>query len=59
MNAPAEMSDLESQIRSDPYNPANHIALAKAYLEDGDEERARKVAAIKRRLPLQDPGIHF
>lgn len=51
--------DIESQIRTDPYNPSHHIALAKAYLEDGDEDRARKIIAIKRRLPLKDPSIHF
>ena len=53
------ISDLEFQVRSDPYNPAHHIALAKAYLEEGDEERARKIVAIKRRLPSKDPSIHY
>ena len=51
--------DIESQIRSDPFNPIHHIALSKAYLEEGDEEQARKVVAIKRRLPSQDPSVHF
>ncbi|NWF92147.1 MAG: tetratricopeptide repeat protein [Syntrophaceae bacterium] len=51
--------DLESQIRSDPFNPLLHIALAKAYLEGGDEERARKIVAIKRRLPSKDSKVHF
>ncbi len=49
----------ESQIKSDPYNPIHHIALAKAYLEEGDEERARKVVAVKRRLPSKDPKVHL
>ena len=52
-------SDLESQMRADPFNPLHHIALAKAYLKEGNEERARKVVAIKRRLPSKDPSIHF
>jgi len=51
--------DIESRIRSDPYNPVHHIALARAYLEDGDDERARKIIAIKRRLPSKDPSVHF
>src|SRR3972149_4940391 len=51
--------NLESQIKSDPFNPLRHIALAKAYMEEGDEERARKVVAIKRRLPSKDPPVHF
>ncbi len=56
---PDVISDLEFQVRSDPFNPAHHIALAKAYLDHGDEERARRVIAIKRRLPSQDPSVHF
>ena len=54
-----EILDIESQIKADPFNPLHQIALAKAYLEEGDEERARKVIAIKRRLPSKDPSIHF
>ena len=50
---------LESQIQSDPFNPMNHIALAKAYLEEGNEERARKVIAIQRRSPSKDPTVHY
>lgn len=53
------IKDIEAQIKTDPFNPAHHIALAIAYLEEGDEERARKVIAIKRRLPSKDPSIHF
>lgn len=53
------ISELESQIRSDPFNPIHNIALAKAYLEGGDEERARKVVSIKRRFPSKDPSVHF
>lgn len=53
------ISDIESQIKTDPFNPMHHIALAKTYLEDGDEERARKIIAIKRRLPSKDPIVHF
>jgi hypothetical protein len=49
----------ESRIKTDPYNPLHHIALARAYLEKGDEERARKLVAIKRKLPSNDPLIHF
>ncbi len=37
----------------------HHIALAKAYLEEGDEEKARRIIAIKRRLPAKDPTVHF
>jgi len=51
--------EIELKIKSDPFNPLLHIALTKAYLENGDEERARKVVAIKRRLPSKDPSIHF
>lgn len=51
--------EVELNTKSDPFNPLHHIALAKAYLEEGDEERARKVVAIKRRLPSKDPSIHF
>jgi tetratricopeptide (TPR) repeat protein len=50
---------LESQIKTDPFNPVHHIALAKAYLENGDEERARKIIAIKRKLPSEDPSVHL
>ena len=53
------ISEIESKIKSDPFNSFHHIALAKTYLEKGDEERARKVIAIKRRLPSKDPSIHF
>ncbi len=53
------ISTIESKIKSDPYNPIHHIALAKAYLEQGDEERARRVIAIQRRLPSKDPSVHF
>ena len=51
--------DLESQIKTDPFNPIHHIALARAYLDDGDEEKARRVIAIKRKLPSKDPVAHF
>ncbi|MGB9628158.1 MAG: tetratricopeptide repeat protein, partial [Thermodesulfobacteriota bacterium] len=50
---------IEAKIQTDPYNPLLHIALARAYLEEGDEERARKVIATKRRLPSKDPSVHF
>jgi len=51
--------DIESRIKTDPFNPLHHIELARAYLEGGNEERARKVIAIKRMLPSKDPSIHF
>lgn len=50
---------LEALIKTDPFNPLHHIALARAYLEEGDEERARKIIATKRRLPSQDATVHF
>ncbi|MEW6375038.1 MAG: CRISPR-associated primase-polymerase type A1 [Thermodesulfobacteriota bacterium] len=53
------ISEIEAQIKTDPFNPIHHIALAKAYLDEGDEERSRKVIAIKRRLPSKDPLVHF
>jgi len=51
--------DAESKIKVDPFNPIHHIALAQAYLEEGNEERARKIIAIKRRLPSKDYSVHF
>jgi hypothetical protein len=59
MDTAGNIARIESQIKSDPFNPAPHIALAKAYLDQGDEERARMVIAIKRKLPSQDPSVHF
>ncbi len=53
------ISHFESRIKSEPFNPLHHIALARAYLEEGDEERARKIVAIKRRLPSKDPSVHY
>lgn len=50
---------IESQIKSDPFNPAYHIALARSYLEEGNEEQSRKIIATKRKLPSKDPAIHF
>jgi len=54
-----EILEVEAKIRTDPFNPIHHIALARAYLEGGSEEKARKVIATKRRLPSKDPSIHF
>jgi len=51
--------EAESQIKLDPFNPLHHISLAKAYLEEGDEERARRVVVIRRNLPSKDPSVHF
>src|SRR4030043_353218 len=51
--------EIELKIKSDPFNPLHQIALAKGYLEEGNEERARKVIAIKRRLPSKDSSVHF
>src|SRR3990170_8983057 len=53
------IQQIQSLIQSDPYNPLQYIALAQAYLEEGNEERARKIIAIKRRLPSKDPLVHF
>jgi hypothetical protein len=53
------IQDIQTKIKTDPFNPLHHIALARAYLEKGDEERARKVIAIKRQLPSTDPSVHF
>src|SRR4030042_1885902 len=50
---------IEAKIRTDPFNPLHHIALARAYLDEGDEEKARRVIAIKRKLPSKDPVAHF
>ncbi len=50
---------IESQIKSDPYNPVHHIALARAFLEEGNEEQARRIIVTKRKLPSKDPAIHF
>lgn len=59
MRISGKILEAESKIKLDPYNPLHHIALAKAYLEEGDEERARKVVAIKRNLPSKQPSVHF
>jgi len=59
MRISAKILEAESQIKLDPFNPLHHIALAKAYLEEGDEERARKVVAVRRNLPSKDPSVHF
>ncbi|MBM4330714.1 MAG: tetratricopeptide repeat protein [Deltaproteobacteria bacterium] len=50
---------IEAKIKTDPYNHLHYIAIAKAYMEEGDEERARKVVAAKRNLPSQDPSVHL
>jgi hypothetical protein len=50
------ITEAEARIKTDPFNPERHIALAKAYLGEGDEDRARKIIAIKRRLPCKDPS---
>ncbi len=49
----------ESNIQTDPFNPLHHIVLARAYLEQGDENRARKIIAIKRKLPSKDASVHL
>ncbi|MGB9629338.1 MAG: tetratricopeptide repeat protein [Thermodesulfobacteriota bacterium] len=54
-----EFLKIEAKIQRDPYNPLNHISLARAYLEEGNEERARKIIVTKRRLPSKDPSVHF
>jgi len=54
-----KISESESRIKIDPFNPLHHITLARAYLEEGDEERARKVVAVRRRLPSKVPSVHF
>jgi hypothetical protein len=59
MKLSEKILDAEGNIRTDPFNPLHHITLARAYLGEGDEERARKVIAIKRRLPSKDSSIHF
>lgn len=59
MNTPSKILDLEARIKTDPYNPIHQIALARACLEAGDEERARRVAAGKRNMPSKDPSVHF
>lgn len=51
--------ELEAQIKADPFNPRLHIALARIYLEEGDEERARKIIVTKRKLPSKDGSVHF
>lgn len=57
MNSSRTIALLEMQIKSDPYNPHLHIELARAYLEDGNEERARKIVATRRRLPSKDSSV--
>jgi hypothetical protein len=51
--------ELESKIKSDPFNPVHHIALARAYLEEGKEDKARAIVATKRKLSTQDPNILY
>ena len=51
--------DTEAKIRTDPYNPLHHIALAKAYLEEGLEDKARNIVAIRRRMPSKNSEVHY
>ncbi|MEM4721186.1 MAG: tetratricopeptide repeat protein, partial [Candidatus Methanomethylicaceae archaeon] len=51
--------EIEARIKTDLFNPVHYISLARAYLEEGDEERARKIIATKRRLPSENDSVHF
>jgi hypothetical protein len=53
------IQEIEARIKTDPNNPLHHIALAKAYLEEGREDKARTVIVTKRRLPRKDASIHY
>jgi len=59
MTASRTIALLEMQIKSDPYNPGLYIELARAFLDKGDEERARRIVATRRKLPSRDPSIHL
>ena len=54
-----EPLDAEAKIRTDPYNPLHYIALAKAHLDEGREDKARTIIATKRKLPSRDPTVHY
>jgi len=54
-----EIFEAEARIKVDPYNPLHYIALVKAYLDEGKEDKARTIIATKRRLPSKDPSIHY
>lgn len=59
MKTSPDISDIEARAKSDPYNSVLHISLAKAYLEDGRDDKARTIIATKRKLPSKDPNIHY
>lgn len=55
MNTESNMAKIKAD-RADPYL---HVKQAEAYLESGDEFRAREVTVRRRNIPSNDPTVHL
>ncbi|MEW6187836.1 MAG: CRISPR-associated primase-polymerase type A1 [Thermodesulfobacteriota bacterium] len=44
-------------LRLSPHDPALHLALARAYFEQGDEEKAREIVLRRRQMPTTDAAV--
>lgn len=52
-----EPETLLTLIKTDPHNPRLYLELARAYLEAGEEDKARDLALKRRHMPAGDAAI--
>lgn len=52
------MESNQFKMKADSFNPYLYIKQAEAYLESGDEFRAREVIVRRRNIPSDDPSVH-
>lgn len=53
------MKSNQFKVKADSTNPSFYIEQAEAYLESGDEFRAREVIVRRRNVPSNDPSVHL
>jgi len=49
---------IQKRIKTDPYNPCLYLELSQAYLETGEDARAREIVLRRRNMPSDNPVIH-
>jgi tetratricopeptide (TPR) repeat protein len=52
------LDEIQQQIKINPYHPLPYIKLASYYLEQGEDDKARKIILTRRRMSHQDASYH-
>ncbi len=54
-----DAESIQARIKADPYNHRLYAKLARAYMDEGEEHRAREIVVARRKHAPDDPAAHI